>query len=177
MDSNYWEKIAVNYNEEIFDVFHHDKTGIIRAAIKEYGSRSKTVMDIGCGVGKWIPFLSVHFKKVIATDISAKNIELSKENCQGINNVEYVRMDMSGPFNMKPCDVAVCINAILTGSLAKRILFFKSLSKCVKKGGSLILVVPSFESSLYTSIIRHRWKVDRRFLKKNLVKKKSKSKT
>ena len=38
-------------------------------------------MDIGCAVGKWIPFLATHFKKVIATDISSKNIELAKENC------------------------------------------------------------------------------------------------
>ena len=25
MDKNYWEKIAIAYNDEIFDVLHHDK--------------------------------------------------------------------------------------------------------------------------------------------------------
>lgn len=161
MDRKYWETIAHNYNEEIFDVFRNDKAGIIRSAIQEYGSASKHVMDIGCAVGKWIPFLAVNFKKVIATDISAKNIELAKKNCQAFSNVEYIRADMSdAKLKIAPCDVAICINAILTGSLAKRIIFFKSLGKCLKKSGTLILVVPSLESSLYTSIIRHRWKVD-----------------
>lgn len=171
MDRNYWEKIAHNYNEEIFDVFRNDKAGIIRSAIHEYSSASKTVMDIGCAVGKWIPFLSVNFKKVIATDISAKNIELAKRHCKAFSNVDYIRADMSDPsLKTVSCDVAVCINAILTGSLAKRIVFFKSLSRCVKKGGTLILVVPSLESSLYTSIIKHRWKIDRAPGKKQTIK-------
>ena len=161
MYRNYWEKIALNYNDEIFDVFQNDKTGIIRSAINEYASADKTVMDIGCAVGKWIPFLSSRFKKVVATDISARNLEFAKKNCAGIKNAGYKRIDMSDlKIKTTKCDMAVCINAILTGSLKKRIVFFKSLSKCIKKNGVLILVVPSLESSMYTSIIRHRWKVD-----------------
>lgn len=161
MNRNYWEKIAENYNDEIFDVYQNDKTGIIRSAIEEFASLSASVMDIGCAIGKWIPFLSHHFKRVIATDISAKNIEFAKKNCAHIKNVDFFQSDMSDPnVKLKACDVAVCINAILTGSLKNRIHFFKSLEKCVKKKGMLILVVPSLESSLYTSIIRHRWKID-----------------
>jgi len=162
MDRNYWEKIALNYNDEIFDVFRNDKTGIIRSVILGYSSPDKTVMDIGCAVGKWIPFLSSRFKKVVATDISSKNIELARKHCKDLPNVEYLRSDMSDPkLKIIPCDFAICINAILTGSLAKRIIFFKSISKCVKKGGSVVLVIPSLESSMYTSIIRHRWKIDK----------------
>lgn len=169
MDRNYWERIASNYNDEIFDVFQNDKTGIIRLAIAEYASSAKTVMDIGCAVGKWIPFLALNFKKVIATDISSKNIELAKKNCANIINADYLRADMSDPkLRIPACDVAICINAILTGSLKDRIVFFKSLTKCVKKNGNLILVVPSLESSLYTSIIRHRWKIDGNSHKKKL---------
>jgi 2-polyprenyl-3-methyl-5-hydroxy-6-metoxy-1,4-benzoquinol methylase len=162
MDRNYWEKIALNYNDEIFDVFQNDKTGIIRSAIKKYSSSSQTVIDIGCAVGKWIPFLSTHFKKVVATDISAKNIELAKKNCKNFSNVEYLRADMSDPkLKIAACNFAICINAILTGSLIKRIAFFKSLSKCVKKSGYIVLVIPSLESALYTSIIRNRWNIDK----------------
>jgi hypothetical protein len=69
---------------------------------------------------------------------------------------------MSDPkLKITACDFAICINAILTGSLAKRIVFFKSLSKCVKKGGHIVLAVPSLESSLYTTIIRNRWNIDK----------------
>jgi SAM-dependent methyltransferase len=161
MDRKYWERIAPNYNEEIFDVLQNDKSGKIVAAIEQTASKQKTVTDIGCAVGKWIPLLATAFKYVIATDISATNLELAKEKCKNYINVDYVRMDMSADtLTVTPCDVAICINAILTDNLKKRINFFQSLYICLNTGGDLILVVPSLESKLYTNIIAHRWNVD-----------------
>lgn len=162
MDRKYWEGIAPNYNEEIFDVLRNDRSGVIVSSIEQLASKKKSVIDIGCAVGKWIPLLAANFKQVIAADISAFNLDLAKNKCKDFKNVDYVRMDMSADtLTVIPCEVAVCINAILTGSLKKRINFFRSLSVCLVPGGSLVLVVPSLESSMYTSIIRDRWKVDK----------------
>lgn len=161
MDRKYWDDIAPNYNEEIFDVLRNDRSGIIVSAIEEIASKEKSVIDIGCAVGKWIPLLAAHFKHVIAADISATNLELAKENCKELSNVEYERMDMSADnLTVTPCDAAVCINAILTSSLKKRINFFQALSICIVPGGDLVLVVPALESYMFSSIIRNRWKVD-----------------
>ena len=162
MDRKYWEDIAANYNQEIFDVLRNDRSGVIVSAIEKLASKEKTVIDIGCAVGKWLPLLANNFRHVIAADISAANLEIAKEKCREFTNIEYVRMDMSADkSNITPCNVAVCINAILTSSLKKRINFFKSLSRCLVDDGDLVLVVPSLESSMYTSIIRKRWKVDK----------------
>ena len=57
-------------------------------------------------------------------------------------------------------DCAICINAILTESLKKRDLFFKHMSSFIKKGGDLVLVVPSLESKLFSHIIANKWNVD-----------------
>ena len=161
MDRDYWEQIAPNYNEEIFDVLQNDKSGKIVGAIEEVASKEKTVMDIGCAIGKWIPLLATAFKHVIATDISAINLDIAKEKCADYTNVDYQRMDMSAnSLTVTPCDVAICINAILTDNLKKRINFFQSLDLCLNKDGSLILVVPSLESKLYANIIANRWNVD-----------------
>ena len=169
MNRTYWETIAPSYDEEIFDVLHNDKKAIIRSAIKKFASTSKTVMDIGCAIGKWLPVLSPAFKKVYAVDISAKNLAIAKKNYPGYKNVEYLRADMSGKKNRLPeCDFAICINAILTPSLKDRAVFFQSLSACVKKGGRIILTIPSLESSMLVSIIGHQWKIDRRLLDKKL---------
>ena len=73
MKRSYWEKIAPSYSEEIFDVLHNDKKALICSVIKKYASKKKTVIDIGCAIGKWLPVLSPAFKNVIAVDISAKN--------------------------------------------------------------------------------------------------------
>jgi SAM-dependent methyltransferase len=162
MDRKYWETIAPGYNEEIFDVLHNDKKAIIRSAIGQIASRSKTVIDAGCAIGKWLPVLSPVFKKVIAADISAKNLAIAKKNYPGYKNVDYLRVDLSGKKARLPvCDTAVCINAILTDSLKKREAFFDNLSRCVKKGGHLILVVPALESWMFTRIIQQQWKIDK----------------
>ncbi|HMK04981.1 MAG TPA: class I SAM-dependent methyltransferase, partial [Ferruginibacter sp.] len=136
MDRKYWETIAPKYETEIFDVLQNDRSGSIVAAIEEMASPDKTVMDIGCAVGKWIPVLAPKFKHVIAADISAKNLQIAKEKYPEYDNVEYSRMDFSADdLTVTPCDTAICINAILTGSLEKRINFFQSLSLCLHAEG------------------------------------------
>lgn len=162
MDRIYWEKIAPDYNKEIFDVLKNDSKGLIVAAIKKVASKNKTVIDIGCAIGKWLPVLSPIFKKVHAVDISKENLAIAKKLCHGLSNVEYSRADMSNTKAEIPlCDVGICINAILTHSLKKRNVFFTNLKKCIKKNGHLILVIPALESSMLTSIIRQRWDPDK----------------
>lgn len=162
MDRHYWEKIAPDYNEEIFDVLKNDRKGLIVSAIRSVASRKKTVIDIGCAIGKWLPVLSPVFKKVFAVDISAENLDIAKKLYPKLSNVQYDRLDMSNPKAKMPlCDVGVCINAILTDSLKKRNSFFTNLNKCIKTNGHLILVIPSLESSMLTSIIRQRWNPDK----------------
>ncbi len=162
MNRTYWEKIAPDYNEEIFDVLKNDSKGLIVAAIKKVAAKKKTVIDIGCAIGKWLPVLSPAFKKVYAVDISKENLEIAKKLYPEFTNVEYGRADMSNSrTKLQLSDVAVCINAILTDSLKKRNVFFKNLKRCIKKNGHLILVIPSLESSMLTSIIRQRWDPDK----------------
>ena len=89
MDRKYWETIAPKYETEIFDVLQNDKSGSIIAAIEAMASPEKSIMDIGCAVGKWIPILSPKFKLVIAADISA-NGKLTYENRHTLfNNTDY----------------------------------------------------------------------------------------
>jgi 2-polyprenyl-3-methyl-5-hydroxy-6-metoxy-1,4-benzoquinol methylase len=162
MDRNYWEKIAPDYNEEIFDVLANDKKKIVQKTIKKFASKHKTVIDIGCAIGKWLPILSPAFKKVYAIDISQQNLDIAKQIYSKLENVNYERVDMSNPkAKIIKCDFAICINAILTGTMQKRNVFFKNLQKSVKKDGHIILVVPSLESAMLTSIIRKRWDPDK----------------
>jgi 2-polyprenyl-3-methyl-5-hydroxy-6-metoxy-1,4-benzoquinol methylase len=128
MDRIYWEKIAPGYNEEIFDVLKNDSKGVIVSAIKKVAGKNKTVIDIGCAIGKWLPVLSPVFKKVYAVDISAENLEIAKKLYPEFTNVEYGRIDMSSlKAKMPLCDIGICINAILTDSLKKKkCIFYKS---------------------------------------------------
>lgn len=162
MKRSYWEKIAPSYNEEIFDVLENDRKGLIRAAIKEHASQKKTAIDIGCAVGKWLPVLSPQFKKVVALDISEKNLEIARRTHPHLKNIEYLRTDMSGKKKKLPkCDFGICINAILTPDQKDRDVFFHGLSLCIKKGGSIVITIPSLESWLLSSIVQQKWKIDK----------------
>ena|SRR5436190_362625 len=162
MERSYWEKIAPAYNDEIFDVLANDKKGIIKKTIKRFASKESSVIDIGCAIGKWLPILSPAFKKVYAIDISQQNLDIAKQIHSRLDNIIYQRVDMSNPkVSIPKCDLAICINAILTGTQQKRNVFFKNLQKCVKKNGHIILVIPSLESFMLTSIIRQRWDPDK----------------
>jgi 2-polyprenyl-3-methyl-5-hydroxy-6-metoxy-1,4-benzoquinol methylase len=172
MNRNYWERIAPGYNDEIFDVLDNDKKALISSAIKKIASSSKTVIDAGCAVGKWLPVLSPLFKKVIAADISTKNLSIAQKTYPSYVNVDYLRADLSSPeLKLPKCDAAVCINAILTDSLKKRNAFFNNLYSCLKKNGHLILVVPSLESWMLTRIIQNKWKIDKKLFGEKLSEK------
>jgi 2-polyprenyl-3-methyl-5-hydroxy-6-metoxy-1,4-benzoquinol methylase len=163
MNRKYWERIAPDYNEEIFDVLENDKKAIIRKAVTELASPSKSVADIGCAVGKWLPVLAPSFKNVLAVDISIKNLSIAQKNYPQYTNIDYLRADMSSPsIKLPKSNVAICINAILTDSLKKRNIFFRNLARAVTKGGHLVLVVPSLESWLFTHIVQNKWSIDKK---------------
>jgi len=162
MDKKYWEKVALDHGNEIFDVFGNYQSGLIRSRIVQLASPEKTALDLGCAIGRWLPVLSSSFRKVYAVDIAKKYIEMAKENHQHLGNIEFIRADITGKKSKLPvADLAICINAILTSSLKKRTVFFKALADSVKKGGDMILVVPSLESILYSEFIGKKWKLDR----------------
>lgn len=167
MKRNYWEKMADTYAEEIFDVLHNDKKALIRTVIEKNAGKNKTVIDIGCAIGKWLPVLAPAFKKVVAVDISAKNLEIAASLYPQYTNVEYLRMDMSGKKTTIPaCDFGICINAILTPDKKARDTFFAALGACIKKGGRIVLTIPSLESHLLTGIVQQYYKVDTKYFPK-----------
>ncbi len=170
MERSYWEKIAPDYNEEIFDVLHHDKKSLIRKEIEELGSPRKKVMDAGCAIGKWLPVLSPAFGKVMAVDISSRNLRIAEKNHPQLKNVEYLRADMSRVRQKLPAvDVVVCINAILTPSMVKQDMFFQNIARVLRAKGSLVLVVPSLESYLLTRIVQQKWKIDDALFRESLT--------
>jgi len=169
MERSYWEKIAPDYNEEIFDVLQQDKKGLIKKELRKIADPGASIIDIGCAIGKWLPVLSPLFKKVLAIDISAKNVAIAKKHFPHLPNIEYDRVDMSSPnYSLEGFDAALCINAVLSDSLIKRQRFFHNINKSLKATGHLVMVVPSLESWLLTHIIQQQWKIDRKLFDRKL---------
>lgn len=158
MHKKFWENISDNYQEAIFDVFKNDKNKTVQNSILKFASPQKSVVDIGCAIGKWLPLLSSEFKKVYAIDFADKYISHAKAKYGRRKNISFITTDITKQTKeIPPCDVALCVNAILVDSDKKRAAFFKGIAKCLHTQGHLILVVPSLESALYSEFMYNQW--------------------
>ncbi len=150
MNKAYWEKKSAVYDDEIFDVLKNDKKKVITSIIKRIASPEKTIADVGCGIGKWLPLLASQFGKVIAIDLSEANINYACKRYKRLKNVTCFAGDMAKSLNgVNPVDAILCVNAVITSEHSKREAFFKNLSRSVMKNGYMVLLVPSFESTMY----------------------------
>ncbi|MEW6602606.1 MAG: class I SAM-dependent methyltransferase [Nitrospirota bacterium] len=153
MDTKYWDRVAEQYDLEIFSVLDNDENRLISTLVQKYASEAKTASDFGCGIGKFLPLLSQSFGRVYAYDISEICLQQARGNCSDLTNIEYVRKDLSKQkLKMPEVDFILCVNSVIMPSISQRSRYFSAVQNHLHPGGHLLLVVPSFESAIYSNI-------------------------
>ena len=152
MDRRYWDQLAESYDEQIFSSFEADRTGILSRCLDHFADPRKTAMDLGCGVGKYLPALAKRFEKVVGVDLSPRLLEVAAEATGPLNNVQLVCADATEAKRIEGLrvDVIVCANVLIMTDDLQRQAILESARKSLVRGGHLILVVPSMESALLT---------------------------
>ncbi|MBK8340383.1 MAG: class I SAM-dependent methyltransferase [Flavobacteriales bacterium] len=149
MQERDWDRVAGTFEEEIFNVPANDRKGLIPLAVRRYASKEAVATDLGCGVGRTLPLLSNHFGKVYAVDVSSECLTIAAEACVDRTNICYVHADLSTDRNSYPAaDLVLCINTLLNASIEVREPLIDRTCRSVKRGGRLLLVVPSLNSSI-----------------------------
>ena len=81
-EAKIWNKNTKTYFQDILSPFSKGTINPIfwymKNKIKK--SKNKSVIDIGTGIGNFIPKLSENFKSVVGIDISPNIIEVAKKN-------------------------------------------------------------------------------------------------
>ena len=158
MDRAYWNRMAACYEAEIFSVRENDRAGLIAGKVRRYGKKSQSAADVGCGIGHFLPLLSQRFRKVLAVDISSKNIAKARATYPHLANVTYRTVDLAAPGVRLPlADFALCVNAAIAPSLAHRNRLLDATCRHLRPGGHLVLVVPALESSFLTDFRLIEW--------------------
>lgn len=158
MDRAYWNRMAACYEAEIFSVRAHDRAGLIAGRVRRYGKKGQTATDVGCGIGHFLPLLSRRFRKVLAVDLSSKNIARARATYPHLANVAYRAVDLAKPgARLPPADFALCVNVAIAPSLAHRNRLLDATCRHVRRGGHLVLVVPALESSFLTDFRLIEW--------------------
>jgi SAM-dependent methyltransferase len=158
MKREYWDRLAGEYDTEVFSVCDHDKRNLIKSSITELASSSHSASDLGCGTGAFLPHLSSCFSTVTAVDLSPNLLDIAKEACAGFDNISYLNRDLSKQNPDLPLvELTLCVNTIITPSLQDRLTITDSVCSHILPGGHLVLVVPSLESAVFTDMRLIEW--------------------
>lgn len=91
--SSAWDRRAEDFNRHVSD----ERIGRISGLLlgKKMLHENSTVLDIGCGPGKFVLAFAQKAKKVVGVDISAKMLHYARENtdAQRIVNAEFMEMN------------------------------------------------------------------------------------
>jgi SAM-dependent methyltransferase len=153
MEPSDWTEAATAYQRDVLSVFDRDRQGQVRALIQRHSSQRKSCLDLGCGPGKFLPLLGQHFQSVHGCDYSEDMLATARKETE-LPNLTLERCDLRrrAP-KCAPADFVICVNTLLHPQLSARERMWPNVAASVKRGGHLVLVVPSLESALFS---RHR---------------------
>ncbi len=161
MNRAYWEELSDTYDDQIFSVLRHDRARRLTQLIRDHSDGLKTAADLGCGPGQITPLLAQRCGRVHACDLSEALLDHARLACADFDNVDFHRHDLTAEQRpaIPPVDLAVCVNVILSADLETRERLWERITGLVGSGGTLLLVLPSHESALYTNFRRLDWHV------------------
>lgn len=158
MNEKDWDRVAKDFEKEIFNVPANDLKGHIAAAVGRFASTNGVAFDIGCGTGRTIGLLAEHFGTVLGFDVSRECLAIAAHKNRARKNATYHYADLVKSGLPRPeADFALCINTLLLADHRKRARMVEHVCKAVKQGGHLALVVPSIESVLLTHARQAEW--------------------
>jgi SAM-dependent methyltransferase len=150
-----WSRIAADYEQEFIDPDLPEVRNPVRLALaKLKDTASKTVADLGCGIGPLLPFLAQRFNRVLAIDFAEKMLERAKERCRGVRNIEFFRRTLTDLAPLQgQLDVAVAVNSFVMPDLGQVDAALRAVHGALKPGGRLIGIVPSIDSVHYMTFL------------------------
>ena len=152
-----WDKTAKNYFSEVVSPFAEGVDNPIFWYLDNkivLDKKKMSVIDIGCGIGNFLPTLSEKFAKVVGFDFSPKMVDISKDKVKNLKNVTVLVRDareLSEFYNQ--FEVVVTVNSILLPNIKEIEKMFKETYNILKQGGVLLGVFPAMESFLYHALL------------------------
>jgi ubiquinone/menaquinone biosynthesis C-methylase UbiE len=77
---------------EIYDTFskHEDAKGkLLKSLLKRTSFANKTVLEVGCGSGKYTKLISPRCSKYYALDKSKPLVDIAKQKCKKLKNIKF----------------------------------------------------------------------------------------
>ncbi|MBU0979290.1 MAG: class I SAM-dependent methyltransferase [Nanoarchaeota archaeon] len=157
MKADEWDSIASDYFTEIVSPFAHQSTKKqLLSEIRRHSDKGLKVIELGCGIGTLIHFLSKHFGSVHAIDFSPEMVkEAEKHARKNVTLAVADILEVKGSY-----DMAVAINSILAPDIRKVEAMMGNVNALLKEGGLLVGVFPAMEGVLNIAMLAYQAELD-----------------
>jgi SAM-dependent methyltransferase len=153
-DSRDWSSLARGFDAHVCHVLGEERDGRVQAAIRAAVRAGDRAADFGCGTGRALPLLADLADQVDAYDFAPRLLAVAERSVTKHENVACRVVDLSDEsLALPPVHAGVCINALISPSATLRAKILGTISRTVRTGGRLVLVVPAVESAL---LVMHR---------------------
>jgi SAM-dependent methyltransferase len=159
-----WSRHAARYDDLFLDAF---QPGVVNPVLDMLDAvpepQSKTVADLGCGVGPLLPHLVGRFGRVVALDFAPGMVERAKARL----GADAARVT----FEVRPMhdlahwngrlDVAVAINSVVMPDVRVIDRTLRAIRASLAPGGVFLGVVPSLDAIQYHTMLLMDTALDR----------------
>ena len=155
MNERDWDRVAGSWDEHIMSSLHENVNGSIAALIAATAASHRSILDYGCGVGRYLPLLSARFDQVVGVDYSARCVEQAQAQTRELPNVrvhtvkQFARPGSGGPF-----DAVLMANVLLHPRPPVRARILDLALARLRPGGVLLLLLPAIESVHLSEAVR-----------------------
>lgn len=149
MDVNYWDSLSDYYQNNVLEIGHCDRRGILKKAIGQWAASKRHAADLGCGAGGTLHIIKKYFNNITAVDFSQSLLEIAQQR-HGLRNITYNHLDLTQTRSFKfTVDVSFCVNVLIAPDFQQRHAILATIAKVTKIKGLAFIIVPSFESILH----------------------------
>lgn len=149
---------------------HYETTGEQRATLKEWlipqfikfiehtSFEKKSVLDIGCGTGKYIAYLQNLGFSIAGIDSSPTAVEMSKKAIKDNENI--ICRDMyHSDIKTNIFDLIISISTIHHGSKKEVEKIIKNIYKALLPGGKIFITLPHYDSNNFWNSFQDQEKI------------------
>lgn len=137
------EKSDIYYAQAaVYEAFSaaEDAEGLVLAALLP-AIRGKTVLDLGCGTGKYTALLAPQAKHVTGLDAAPAQLDIARERTRNFTNVDFIEGDAAEASLQRTYDVVLACWMLGTiADEAKRGAILDRLDYNISFGGEIFLV-------------------------------------
>lgn len=140
MNENLTQKIRLDFDRLALcdrDEWNHNNC-YHQFLLKQLPEHNQTILDLGCGVGRFSRLLAEKSDRVIALDLSPKSIEIAQQKSSELDNIDYQIADISQwQFPVNHFDAITSIATVHHLSLSE---LLPKLQAALKPGGVLLIL-------------------------------------